>query len=670
MSIIISSKPFNKLGAESDKDGVNFAIHSPNSEYVELCLFKKGDEERIVLPYRTEDGVWHGHIKGLTPGQRYGYRVHGKYDPSMGHRFNPNKLLLDPYAKAFDGEFIWDNSLLAYNMEHGPDSFNTDDSAHVVPKCIVVDDAEIYKRKITSNPNIPWHQSIIYETHVKGHTILNKDVYGRKRGGFAGLSDKHTIKYLKSLGVTSVELLPIQACGIDKYLGPLGMKNYWGYDTVGFFAPRPSYGSILEFREMVNALHDAGIEVILDVVYNHTGDSDETGPTLLFKGIDNAYYYRLDNYNKALYKGFTGTGNVLDTNKPYVLRMIQDSLHYWAGHGVDGFRFDLTSALGRDETDNFSPNSQFLTMIRQDAYLRQLKLIAEPWDARSDGFALGNFPPHWRQWNCNYRECMRSLLSDKHTRKGDIATSLAGSDYLGNDEDSSLSINYITSHDGFTLNDFFSYAQKRNETNPWLNNDGPNETGYNCGVEGESKDKTIVAERYLRMRNSFALLLLSLGTPMICAGDEIARTQRGNNNAYCQDNEMSWLDWDIDSEQKKLFEFLSSMIKLRLSSPLLSRSTLMKPGEAKWYASLGEELLGYLWDNDDNLSMNYQLANEESKLFIVINMNKDEMHNVLPSGNWQRIMSTYDANFKPIKQKENKYTAKGLEIAVFESIQR
>ncbi len=653
----ITPKEFKELGAVYDGEGVNFAIFSEGADYVELCLFDGRQENKLVLPARTDDGVWHGYVKDLKPGTRYGYRVHGCFDPEQGKRFNPNKLLLDPYAKELDKEFIWHDSFLGYDQECGFNSFSCVDSAEHMPKSIVVDEGALFNYPVAQKPVIPWYETIIYEAHVKGMTILQDEIYKDKQGNFAGLSEKKVIQYLKSLGVTSLELLPVFACCVDRYLGEAGLVNYCGYVTVGFFAPRHSYGSILEFKKMLNALHDAGIEVILDVVYNHTGDSDQGGPTLMFKGIDNAYYYRLKD-DKSLYQPYSGCGNVLDTNKPYVKRMIQDSLKYWASLGVDGYRFDLASALARDENNNYSPNAQFFEMIKETKELDDLKLIAEPWDASGEGFQLGNYPNNFKQWNSHYRDTMRNVVSSKSARKGDIAYSLSGSDKLGNLDNNSLSVNYLFSHDGFTMNDYFSYSSRQNHANPWNNSDGPNENGFNCGVDGSSDDRNIIEERYLRMRNSFTMLFLSIGVPMFVAGDEIARTQQGNNNPYCQDNEISWINWNIDENQTELKEFVAKLAAFRHEYSHVFGDKLLTSNDIYWLNHSNEAISEAEWNETNNHSFSYLL---EKKVFVVINLVDSENSFKMPKGKWAKILSTNSKN----TVKNGEFVATRQEISIF-----
>ncbi len=648
---------FEKLGAVFDGSGVTFSIFSEGADYIELCLFDGRYESRHIMPARTDDGVWHGYIKDITPGTRYGYRVYGAYEPENGKRFNPNKLLIDPYAKELDSEFMWHDSLLGYDKNVNDNACSTTDSAQFVAKSVVIDERGLIHYPTAQRPQTPWHQTIIYEAHIKGFTKNNNDIHQIKRGTFAGFSEKKVIEYIKSMGITAIEFLPIFACNVDRYLGPSGLVNYWGYDTVGFFAPRYSFGSVLEFKKMVNSLHDAGIEVILDVVYNHTGDSDETGPTISFKGIDNAYYYKLDN-DKSRYKNFAGCGNVLDINKPYVKKLIQDSLVYWSSLGVDGFRFDLASVLGRDENNNFSQNSQFFSMIKETKELANCKLIAEPWDATGEGFQLGNYPNNFKQWNGVYRDIIRNSCSSRETKRGDIAYALSGSDNLGNNNNNSLSINYVFAHDGFTMADYFTYSHKRNENNPWDNNDGPNEYGFNCGEDGNSKNPKIIEERFLRMRNSFTMLFLSVGTPMIMAGDEVARTQSGNNNAYCQDNDISWINWDLNKEQSELCNFVATLTKFRTDHSDIIGEKLLTSNDIAWINNNGQSITGDEWNDTKSLSLNYLLKDE---IFIIINLNDVENDVKMPAGHWEKVISTnpkYDINNGTFKTNRQ-------EIAVF-----
>ncbi len=670
--INIVPKKVEKLGAVYDENGVNFSIFSENADYVELCLFDGRSETRAILPSRSDDGVWSGYVKNLEPGTRYGYRVYGPYEPENGKRFNPNKLLLDPYAKELDAEFSWNNNLLAYDVNQGVESFSLIDNADFIPKSVVVDENKILNYPRANNPQIPWHQSIIYETHLKGFTKLNDEIHELKRGTFAGLSEKKVIQYIKSLGVNCIELLPVFACSVDRYLGAENLTNYWGYDTVAFFACRYSYGRILEFKKMINALHDAGIEVILDVVYNHTGDGDETGPTLTFKGIDNQYYYHLQENDKAKYKNFSGCGNALNFNKPYVKKLVKDSLSYWSKIGVDGFRFDLASVMARDENGLYSSDSQFFQMMKETPQFQSLKLIAEPWDTCGDGFQLGNYPSNFKQWNSTYRDTMKNLTSSRSVKRGDIAYCLSGCDNLGNNEGRSLSLNYIASHDGFTLADFFTYTHKRNQQNPWNNNDGPNEIGCELDNQDKLSNRQLVKERFLRIKNNFALLMMSIGVPMFVAGAEKARSQKGNNNPYCQDNRISWLKWRFNIEQKNLFKFVAKLIKIRKKFSNILGDTLLTENDVLWLNNNAEKLTENDWNDNISSSLNYVL---KDKFFVIINLNESESSIKFPKGKWKLFFSTnpkkdFKSMIMPIKLPAHKkqkqfYKTSRQEVAVF-----
>ncbi len=570
----------NPLGATWDGLGVNFALFSSQATKVELCLFDADGEkelERIELPEYTDE-VWHGYLPDARPGTVYGYRVHGPYEPAAGHRFNPNKLLLDPYGKRMIGRLEWNPALFGYEIG-SPDedlSFDKRDSAPFMPKCCVIDPAFTWGR--AQPPTIPWDRTIIYEAHVKGFTQRHPALPPEIRGKFGGMAHQAIIDYLRSLGVTSVELLPVHAFVDDSQLLERGLKNYWGYNTIGFFTPDPRYLSspfINEFKEMVTHFHDAGIEVILDVVYNHTAEGNEKGPTLSFKGIDNATYYRLLP-DKRHYVNDTGTGNTLNLSHQRVLQMVTDSLRYWATEmRVDGFRFDLATILGR-EPYGFDEGGGFLDSCRQDPVLSAKKLIAEPWDCGPGGYQVGRFPPGWAEWNDRFRDTVRAFWKGDDGKLGDFATRIAASSDLFNRRGRKpwASVNFVTAHDGFTLNDLVSYNEKHNKANGEDNRDGhANNLSWNFGVEGPTDDEAILAARERQKRNYLATLLLSQGTPMLLAGDEFGRSQDGNNNAYCQDNETNWIDWEgIDVRGRSLLEFVRKLIALRNTFPLLRRS--------------------------------------------------------------------------------------------------
>ncbi len=569
------------LGANWDGKGTNFALFAAHAEKVILCLFD-GDETEIgtIEILACSHHVFHCYIPEVGPGQLYGYRVYGAYDPARGYRFNPNKLLIDPYAKAITGDVVWDESVFGYDLQDDSKdlSFSKTDSAPSVPKSVVIDREYHWGNDLP--PQIPSHKSIIYEVHVKGFSKLNALIPESLRGTYAGLAHPESIKYLKSLGVTAVELLPIHQFISDGHLKDKGLNNYWGYNTIGFFAPDGRYCSsgtlgeqVKEFKDMVKALHAAGLEVILDVVYNHTAEGNENGATLCFRGIDNLTYYRLEPEQKQYYTDYTGTGNTLNTAIPPVLRLIMDSLRYWIEEmHVDGFRFDLASTLtrGKQKVDLLGA---FLNTIHQDPVISRVKLIAEPWDLGEDGYLVGKFPHGWAEWNDRYRDLTRRFWRGDQGLVAEFAKRFTGSPdiYQNQSRKPAASINFITAHDGFTLHDLVSYEEKHNLDNGEDNTDGEsNNHSCNYGTEGETDDQELNRLRSKQKRNFLATLLLSQGIPMITAGDEIGKTQSGNNNAYCQDNERSWLNWE--GKDDSLLQFTSNLIDLRLKYPGLRRS--------------------------------------------------------------------------------------------------
>lgn len=580
------------LGASYDGAGVNFALFSQVAQKVELCLFDEEDRETRVEMTEQNSYVWHNYLPGIQPGQRYGYRVYGPYDPAKGLRCNPNKLLLDPYAKAIEGNIDGDESLYSYWFKSPEDvtSMNTLDSAPHTMKSAVVN--PYFDWGNDQHPNISYHDSVIYEAHVRGMTNLNLDVPPDIRGTYAGLAYPSVIEYLRKLGVTAIELMPIHQFVNDSFLQEKGLSNYWGYNTIGFFAPHNAYSSsgqrgeqVNEFKSMVKAYHRAGMEVILDVVYNHTAEGNNLGPTLSFKGIDNGAYYRLVDNDRRHYFDTTGTGNSLLMRSPHALQLITDSLRYWVTEmHVDGFRFDLAATLARQfqEVDKLSA---FFDIVEQDPVISRVKLIAEPWDLGSGGYQVGGFPSSWSEWNGRYRDCVRDFWRSQPSTLPEFASRLMGSSdlYQMNGRRPVASVNFITAHDGFTMNDLVSYNEKHNEANGEGNRDGEsNNRSWNCGVEGPTTIKDVNDLRQQQMRNMFATLLCSQGIPMICGGDEVARTQQGNNNAYCQDNAISWTNWDLDDSQKDLLEFVSKLIHLRLEHPVLHRRrffTGREPGD-------------------------------------------------------------------------------------------
>jgi len=613
-SRISEGLPF-PLGATWDGKGVNFALFSAHATKVELCLFDdegKKELERIELPEYTDE-VWHVHLGGLKPGAVYGYRVHGPYEPEAGHRFNPNKLLLDPYAKAHVGELRWDPSLFGYTLESEDDlTFDERDSAEFMPKCQVVD--QTFNWTHPTRIRVPWDRTIVYETHVRGYTKLHPDVPEKMRGTFDGLAQKPVIDHIRRVGVTTVELLPIHSFVNDATLLDKGLTNYWGYNTIGFFAADPRYfargpGAIDEFKEMIDRFHDAGLEVILDVVYNHTAEGNERGPTLSYRGIDNASYYRLMPEQARYYINDTGTGNTLNLSHPRVLQMVTDSLRYWVTEmNVDGFRFDLATILGR-EPYGFDEGGGFLDSCRQDPIISSVKLIAEPWDCGPGGYQVGGFPPGWAEWNDRFRDTVRSFWKGEEGYAADLATRLTASGDFFNRRGRRpwASVNFITAHDGFTLNDLVSYNDRHNEANGEDNKDGHSDNrSWNCGVEGPTDDADVKALRERQKRNLLSTLLFAQGTPMLLAGDEFGRTQQGNNNAYCQDNAVSWVNWKgIDDDGRALTGFVRKLTTLRHALPVLRRNRFltgemredMDVKDVKWLSPAGVELNDEQWSD-------------------------------------------------------------------------
>ncbi|HET7307158.1 MAG TPA: glycogen debranching protein GlgX [Gammaproteobacteria bacterium] len=574
---ILPGEP-NPLGATWDGRGVNFALFSAHAEKVELCLFdntRSRERERVVLPECT-DQIWHGYLPDARPGTLYGYRVYGPYDPEHGHRFNPNKLLLDPYARLLRGRLKWRDAHFGYRIGSPREdlSFDRRDNARDMPKCQVVDPA--FSWGFDPRPARPWSETVIYETHLRGFTMRHPEVPKSIRGTAAGFASRSVIDYLKSIGITSVELLPVHAYVNGRHLVDKGLSNYWGYNSIGFFAPEPGYlasGQLYEFKTMVARLHDAGLEVILDVVYNHTGEGNHLGPTLCFRGIDNASYYRLQPDAPRYYTDDTGTGNTFNLGHPRVLQMVMDSLRYWAGEmHVDGFRFDLASALARGP-QGFNPHCSFLDALGQDPLLANVKLIAEPWDLGPGGYQLGHYGPGWSEWNDRYRDTVRRFWRGDEGMLPELATRITGSaDLFDHDgRRPRASVNFITAHDGFTLTDLVSYSHKHNEANGEDNRDGRDDAlSANYGVEGSTDDDGINLLRRRQRRNFLATLLFSQGTPMLLAGDEFGRTQGGNNNAYCQDNDIGWVNWDaIDERARGDIGFVRRLLQLRLRHPAL-----------------------------------------------------------------------------------------------------
>jgi glycogen operon protein len=605
------------LGATWDGAGVNFALFSEHAAKVELCLFDSADakveSERIILPEQTEQ-VWHGYLPDVRPGQFYAYRVHGPYEPKAGHRFNHNKLVLDPYARAIGRDIRWGDEMFGYKIGDKAEdlSFDFRDNAAVAPLAVVIDPAFTWGDD--QHPRIPWHKTIIYEVHVRGFTRLNHAVPEELRGTYAGLTTEPAIRHLVDLGVTTVELLPIHHHVDDRHLAQRGLVNYWGYNSIGFFAPELRYASVSapaeavrDFKMMVRALHAAGLEVILDVVYNHTGEGNHMGPTLSFRGIDNAAYYRLVQDDARFYMDYTGCGNTLNMQHPRVLQLIMDSLRYWVLEmHVDGFRFDLASTLARElhEVDRLGA---FFDIIHQDPVLSQVKLIAEPWDLGDGGYQVGNFPVLWTEWNGKYRDCVRRFCKGDGGTAAEFASRLCGSSdlYEHSGRRPYASINFVTCHDGFTLQDLVSYNDKHNEANGENNRDGTNDNqSWNCGVEGPTDEAAVRALRAQQKRNLMAALLLSQGVPMILGGDELSHTQKGNNNTYCQDNDITWLNWEMTAEKKHFLDFVRKIIRLRREQAVLTRRRFfqgrsIRSAEVKdltWFEPSGHEMADEAWN--------------------------------------------------------------------------
>jgi isoamylase len=630
------------LGATWDGAGVNFALFSKHAERVELCLFDpKGrrEIERIELRERS-DFIWHGYLPEARPGQLYAYRVHGPHEPARGHRFDASRTLLDPYARLIRGRI-----------------------AAGLGRCEVIDSA--FSWGDDRPPRTPMRDTVLYELHVKGYTQQNPQIPEAVRGTYAGLGSLPVIEHLKLLGVTAVELLPVHAMADERRLLQHGLRNYWGYNSVGFFAPELRYsasGTVGEFKTMVKTLHAAGIEVILDVVYNHTAEGDHHGPTLAFRGIDNLIYYRLDSHDPGRYLNFTGTGNTLNTTHRVVLALVMDSLRYWVEElHVDGFRFDLAATLARGSQGAFDRNCAFLAAVRQDPVLSRVKLFAEPWDVAEGGYQVGNFPPGWSEWNDKYRDVVRSYWKGDGGKVGELASRLSGSSdvFQHSGRGPTASVNFVTTHDGFTLQDLVSYEGKRNEANLEHNRDGsPDNRSANYGVEGPTSDPVIVSLREKQKRNLLATLLFSQGVPLLLAGDEMGRTQQGNNNAYCHDSELSWIDWRLDANQRALLDFTRRLIELRRAHPLFRRRT--------WFRGRAETAPDVLWLNYEGVEMTDQewtrssarclgalisgrglgerdergLPVVDSDLLLLLNSNEGEVPFPLPSGRWELLVDT------------------------------
>jgi isoamylase len=691
------------LGATWDGLGVNFALFSEHATGVELCLFDSPDDAReaarVTMPERT-DLVWHGYLPDVQPGQVYGYRVHGPYEPLAGHRFNPAKVVLDPYAKAIARTVEWGDEMFGYRIGDPEEdlSFDERDNAHLAPLAAVVDPAFTWGDD--ASPRTPWHETVIYELHVKGFTRLHPEVPEELRGTYAGLSTEAPIEHLRRLGVTAIELLPIHHHAYDRHLVEMGLSNYWGYNTLAFFAPGTRYaasptplGSVREFKMMVRALHAAGIEVILDVVYNHTAEGNQLGPTLSLRGIDNASYYRLVREQPRYYMDFTGCGNTLNMVNPRVLQLIMDSLRYWVLEmHVDGFRFDLASALARElyEVDRLSA---FFDIIHQDPVLSQVKLIAEPWDLGEGGYQVGNFPVGWTEWNGRYRDAVRRFWRGDGGAVSELATRLAGSSdlYGSTGRRPHASINFVTAHDGFTLRDLVSYNEKHNEANGEENRDGENHNlSWNCGVEGPSDDPGVLALRARQMRNFLATLFLSQGVPMLSMGDEVGRSQGGNNNAYCQDNEVSWLDWRFTPAQRDLLAFTRHVLQLHREHTVFRRRTFfqgraIRGAQVKdltWLDPLGNEMTDEAWNAGFVKALMVRLAGDAIEeidergrrivddTFVLLLNAGDEaiafhLPSHLPSVTWERVLDTAELDWdRPSLLRGDRYRLRSRALAV------
>jgi isoamylase len=688
------------LGASWDGRGVNFALYSEHATQVDLCLFDERDEEVRLKLYERSAFVWHGYVEGLKPGQRYAYRVDGPYDPSSGLRYNSKSLLLDPYAKALDGPAKWDKGAFAYEVgQTDADLKPNPNESRGAPRAVVIDPA--FDWGSDAPPSTPIHRSIIYETHVRGLTMRHPDVPEHLRGKFAAVGSPPIVAYLRDLGVTAIELLPIHGFVDDRFLLDRGLRNYWGYNSIAFFAPDVRYRTsdipgdgVREFKEMVKSLHAAGIEVILDVVYNHTAEGNHFGPTFSFKGIDNPTYYRLNPKDPRYYFDYTGTGNSLNVRHPQTLQLIMDSLRYWIRDmHVDGFRFDLAATLARNlhEVDQLS---SFFTIIHQDPIIGQVKLIAEPWDVGEGGYQVGNFPIRWTEWNGRYRDTVRAFWRGDGRMASDLAYRLTGSSdlYESDGRAPHASINFVTAHDGFTLDDLVSYERKHNESNGDENRDGTDDNNsFNCGVEGPTDAPDVRALRLRQKRNLFATLLLSQGVPMISGGDEIGRTQHGNNNAYCQDNETSWYDWELDDDRRALRAFTQRLIAIRAEHPNLHRARFFRARSIRghevrdilWLRHDGEQMNDQDWSNPGTSSLAIYLAGQgvnevdergelisDDDLLIMLNASSSDLEFMLAPAEtndapWELVVGTMDPGAKEVARPGSKTKVVAHSIKLF-----
>jgi isoamylase len=690
------------LGATWTGVGVNFALFSAHATKVELCLFDSPDANReyacITLPEHT-DMVWHAFLPDARPNQLYGYRVHGPYDPAAGHRFNPNKVVMDPYAKSVARTIRWSDEMFGYVVGHDDVDLSYDerDNAAFAPLAAVVDPAFTWGDD--RPPRTPWHNTVIYEAHVRGFSKRHPDIPDDLRGTYEALTTEPAIEHLKRLGITAVELMPVHHHARDRHLDEKGLTNYWGYNSYGYFAPERRFaashtpaGAVREFKRMVRALHAAGLEVILDVVYNHTAEGNQLGPTLSLKGLDNASYYRLVADNPRYYMDFTGCGNTLNMQSPQVLQLIMDSLRYWVLEmHVDGFRFDLASALARELYD-VDRLGAFFDIIHQDPVLSQVKLIAEPWDLGQGGYQVGNFPVLWTEWNGKYRDSVRRFWRGDESNVSELATRLSGSNdlYAHSGRQPYASINFVTAHDGFTLHDLVSYDSKHNEANGEGNRDGENNNiSWNCGVEGPSDDAQVRDLRERQKRNFVATMMLSQGVPMISHGDEVGRTQFGNNNAYCQDNELSWIDWDLDEDRRTLLEFVRKLVQFRHAQPTLRRRKYFQGRNIRggkdvaWLSPDGREMDDAAWHAGFVRTLGMLLSgtaieevNERGApitgdtLLVLLNGHTDKVPFTLPPHDadlqWQRVFDTVDPRGADrIYRAGGRYPLQGRSVAVF-----
>jgi glycogen operon protein len=690
-------KPY-PLGATWDGEGVNFALFSAHAERVELCLFDargRREVQRVALPECT-DLVWHGYLPEARPGQLYGYRVYGPYRPEQGHRFNPNKLLLDPYAKALVGDLRWSDAHYGFRVDHPREdlSFDRRNSAPGMPKCRVIEPAFTWGDD--RPPDVPWHETVIYELHVRGYTMQHPEIPSYLRGTYAALATEPVIRHLKGLGVTAVELMPVHAFVDDRFLTRTGLRNYWGYNSIGYFAPDRRYASVDcpedEFRTMVKTLHSAGIEVILDVVYNHTAEGNHLGPTLSFRGIDNASYYRLEPGDLRRYRDYTGCGNTLNMMHPRVLQLIMDSLRYWVTEmHVDGFRFDLAAALAR-ELHDVDRLGAFFDIIHQDPVLSRVKLIAEPWDLGEGGYQVGNFPPGWTEWNGRYRDAVRDYWRGEGGLIAELGFRLTGSSdlYGASGRSPRASVNFVTCHDGFTLHDLVSYDRKHNEANGEDNRDGEEHNrSWNCGVEGPTDDPAIRRLRERQKRNLIATMLLSQGVPMLLAGDEMGRTQQGNNNAYCQDNPLSWVDWNLDDDARALLAFTREAVRLS-RRPVFRRRGFLQGRDIRgegvkditWLGPEGGEMSDDTWGLSYARCLGMLLAGDailerdargraivDDDFLVLLNAHHEPIDFVLPRGRdpagWEVALDTVQDPVRP-RRHSARYPLEGRSLVVLQ----